>query len=166
MLSKQKFHMLLQDEITKRIKECPVLSGNTFSDKMVSLLYLVQPVIKKTLFREEEQYSRYRFVGKSKHKMIYMEQALYRFLKKVHQDLNYFSIAQIIRRACKLFLRFVDKWGPEKAIEKIRELAKKISKKKRKKIDRRLTRKELLGIPVFQVAYDAIFRPVTYHQLE
>lgn len=166
MLLKQKFHMLLQDEITIRIKNCHLLSGNTFSDKMVSLLNLVKPVIKKTLFREEEQYSRYRFVGTSKHKMIYMEQGLYRFLKKVHQDLNYFSIAQIIRRACKLFLRFVDKWGAGKAVEKIRELAKKINQKKRKKTDRRLVRKELLGIPVFQVAYDAIFRPVLYSQLE
>lgn len=86
--------------------------------KIEGLLYLLKPIMKKVLVREEEEYSHFKIEENTKYILIYMDEGIYRFLKKMHQALNYFSIAQIVRRACRLFLHFVEKWGVNRAMDK------------------------------------------------
>lgn len=170
MLFRHRFHIRMNDDLITALKRCKALGGRNFSEKIEGLLYFLKPILKKVLVREEEEYSHYQLVGNTKDVMIYMDEGIYRFIKKIHIGLNYYSMAQIIRRACKLFLRFVDKWGPEKAMEKIKKLIKSIQKTKKKTIDRRNFHKYLCGapklLPIMQVAYDALFRPIVYRQLE
>jgi hypothetical protein len=62
--------------------------------------------------------SRYRYISEDPEEprtdvAVYLPESLYRQLKQVHNDLNFYSIAQIARVFIELFFSFLKKYGEE-----------------------------------------------------
>ena len=118
---------------------------------IVKILDATIPLLEKFHFRREEQDScykeieRYRYPKKNYlrreediEKIVsvhcYMPRTLYRKLKQVKGDLNFHSIAQLVRELMRFFLWLYDRYGAAclKLLESFAESAKKRKKDSRK----------------------------------
>ena len=100
------------------------------SGMIVKILDTTIPLLEKYHFKREEQDCRYRKVERYRYpkknylkreeeikKVVsvhcYMPEALYRKLKQVKGDLNFHSIAQLVRELMRFFLWLFDRYGVE-----------------------------------------------------
>jgi hypothetical protein len=83
---------------------------------IMKILTFLIPVIEKEHKWGEQRMSRYMYVSdnpeeKRDHVHSYLPEAMYRRLKLMHQDLNFYSIAQIVREFLEFFLELVQEHG-------------------------------------------------------
>ncbi|MBN2533614.1 MAG: hypothetical protein JXB88_12015 [Spirochaetales bacterium] len=118
VLSKlHEFHFVIAKSMRNSLKEQYIFKGLvTISDIIVKILTILAPVIKREHNWGEQRMSRYMYVSpdpkeKRIHVHAYLPRKLYRELKLIHQDLNSFSIAQIVRGLLDVFLGLLDEYG-------------------------------------------------------
>ena len=106
----------------------------SFSQVIVNILEILCPRLENELLGGKERYSCYQLVNndikierKSVH--IYLPYFLYRKLKLMHHDLNFYSIAQLLRWILKFFLDLLKQYG-EKVIKKLKKLQKQWQEKR------------------------------------
>jgi hypothetical protein len=108
------FHLVIDREMKGRLAglnmwgNCKGLSG-----VIVNILKVLSPMVKQEHKWGEQRMSRYKAVCPDpdevrEHMHVYLPEELYRELKLLHQDLNFFSIAQMVREFLEWFLAFVD----------------------------------------------------------
>jgi hypothetical protein len=108
------FHFMMNRGMKGRLAglnmwgDCKGLSGI-----IVTILKVLSPVVKQEHRWGEQRMSRYKAVCPDpdevrEHMHVYLPEELYRELKLLHQDLNFFSIAQMVREFLEWFLGFVD----------------------------------------------------------
>jgi hypothetical protein len=91
-------------KLKKSLENLPEFDrGMGAADLIGRILSHFVPLMEKEHQRCEQQYSRYRFVSpdpkeKRDHINVDLPEKAYRFLKVMHQDMNFYSIGQIIRR--------------------------------------------------------------------
>ncbi|MBN2531420.1 MAG: hypothetical protein JXB88_00940 [Spirochaetales bacterium] len=88
---------------------------NNISGIIVRILLLLVPFIKREHDRGKQRDSRYEYVsldlGETRvHTHAYLPENLYRKLKLIHHDLNFFSMAQIVRFFIVVFFKLVDEY--------------------------------------------------------
>ena len=96
----------LQD--VKIFKDCMGLSGI-----IVGILKVLSPVVKQEHKWGKQRFSKYKAVCVDpdevrEHAHVYLPWELYKELKLMHQDLNFYSIAQLVRGLLEWFLRFME----------------------------------------------------------
>ena len=78
------------------------------------------PLLEKYHFRRKGQNSRYKFIkqqspGNREKKVVnihcYMDFKFYKRLKQIHSDLNYYSIAQLLREIIRFFIWLFGRYG-------------------------------------------------------
>ena len=112
-----KFHLVIGRKLKKSLENLPEFDrGMGAADLIGRILSHFVPLMEKEHQRCEQQYSRYRFVSpdpeeKRDHINVDLPEKAYRFLKVMHQDMNFYSIGQIIRRYLVLFLRLTRVFG-------------------------------------------------------
>jgi hypothetical protein len=108
------FHLIMDQKMKKRLgglkffRDCQGLSR-----VIVNILQLLSPVVKREHRWGEQRMSRYKNVCTDPDEIrenvhVYLPGNLYRELKLMHQDLNFYSIAQMVREFLEWFLEFVD----------------------------------------------------------
>ncbi|MCW8966699.1 MAG: hypothetical protein OQK82_08465 [Candidatus Pacearchaeota archaeon] len=108
------FHFVLNRGMREKLKNLNFSNkSNSISGMIVVILKKLIPVIRKEHKWGEQRMSRYMAVCDDpeeirEHTHIYVPDELYRELKLLHQDLNFYSIAQLLRWLFDLFLSFVD----------------------------------------------------------
>ena len=103
------FHFKLNKKIKDRLRK---LAGDRkLSSFIVEILEKMQPFLEKLHFQGEEQESGYALVADAESVHVYMPGSLYRQLKLIHQDLNLYSIAQIVRLGIGFYLELLNDWG-------------------------------------------------------
>jgi hypothetical protein len=138
---------------------------------IMKILTLLIPVIEREHKWGEQRMSRYMYVSvdpeeKRDHVHAYLPPAMYRRLKLMHQDLNFYSIAQIIRGFLEFFLDLVEEYGKD-VFKELKRLFKKWEGENKKN---RLTPRKILrqlGIILLHLkgqkklvnVYDAYFTP-------
>jgi hypothetical protein len=113
------FHFVMDSDMKNELKELDLYK------KERSLSSLIVTIFSKLKLRLENKYfygkqmgSCYEFVNDKmetprEHVHIYMPHYLYRQLKLLHQDLNYYSMAQIVRKFLRFFLDLVKEFGED-----------------------------------------------------
>ncbi|MBN2532513.1 MAG: hypothetical protein JXB88_06450 [Spirochaetales bacterium] len=107
------FHFVLTQRMKVRIEGLHVFKGlHSISGIIARILLLLVPVIKREHDWGKQRYSRYMYVSPDRresrvHAHTHLPEDLYRKLKLIHQDLNFFSLAQIVRFFLELFLLLV-----------------------------------------------------------
>lgn len=107
------FHFVMDRGMKKKLKELDFMNDSgSMSGILVKILQLLTPAFRKHHKWGKQQLSRYRFVCDDKeeirdHVHMYIPGELYRELKLLHQDLNFYSIAQFVRGVIKFFLALV-----------------------------------------------------------
>jgi len=98
------------------------------------------------------------------HIHVYLPQELHRKLKQVHQDLDSFSMAQILRDIIEVYLKGCIKTGVEEYKRRVARTNKRWNEKKRRlakmkiRIVRHLSDKPST-FPLFSVTYDNFYSP-------
>jgi hypothetical protein len=108
------FHFVLNRGMKKRLKGLDVFKNSrSLSGTMVKILQLLIPVFRKAHKWGKQQMSRYKLVCDNREEIrdqvhMYIPGELYRELKLLHQDLNTYSIAQLVRCFLRFFIGLVD----------------------------------------------------------
>ena len=108
------FHFVMDRGMKGRLaglnlwRDCKGLSG-----VIVNILKVLSPLVRQEHRWGEQRKSRYKAVCPDPDEVredmhVYLPEELYRELKLLHQDLNFFSIAQMVREFLEWFLGFVD----------------------------------------------------------
>jgi hypothetical protein len=111
------YHLVIARNMKKSLENLDIFKGiMSLSEIIVKILLLLAPVIKREHRWGEQRMSRYMYVSpdpgeKRDHVHVYLPVNLYRELKLIHQDLNFFSIAQILRGFLEVFLDLVEEYG-------------------------------------------------------
>lgn len=123
------FHFVIAGSMEKSLKNLDIWGGfRSLSGIIVKVLSLLAPLVKREHKWGEQRMSRYMPVSgnpdeKRAHVHVYLPGNVYRWLKLMHQDLNVFSIAQLVRDFLEVFLEFVDVYGDD-VVEELERLFK------------------------------------------
>jgi hypothetical protein len=111
------FHVVVDRTMKENLKGLSFFKDcRGVSDMVVKILRALVPVIRDEHRWGEQRMSQYRPVcndpGEIREDIhVYMSWELYRELKVLHQDLNVYSIAQLLREFIGVFFGFVDVYG-------------------------------------------------------
>ena len=131
------FHFVLDKGMKSDLMDLELYktTGN-LSGVIAKILSLIGPVIKREHKWGEQRDSRYLPVCDDPDEVredvhAYLSRELYRELKLMHADLNYFSIAQMVREFLRYFLGLVKEYG-DKIFDELQKLFKPWKKENRK----------------------------------
>ena len=108
------FHFILDRGTKERLMDLEVFEGSRgVSGMIVEILRVLAPVVRREHRWGEERMGRYKLVCEDDdeirdHIHAYVPLEMYRELKLLHQDLNVYSIAQLVRGFIVWFLEFAD----------------------------------------------------------
>ncbi|HOJ63078.1 MAG TPA: hypothetical protein PLE45_01545 [Spirochaetota bacterium] len=104
-------HIVVNSEMKKRIASIGKKFNISISGLIVYILQLYTNRIKKIYCFGEEDGNKYERIDGDARIHIYVSKQDYRFLKKIHADLNFFSMGCLLRRIILLFLEEYEKLG-------------------------------------------------------
>ena len=140
------------------------------SKTIVMIVEQMMPYIEKHEISFEDKRSRYQYVGEEeeyrKHIHAYMPETLYKRFKKIHHDINYYSMAQFLRKIIEVYLKDCFEMGIEEHKAMLENVRNRWNEEKRRflaegeKYIRQLNIK-LHSRPVVTVTYDDLFLPMT-----
>ena len=113
------FHFVLDRGMKNKLNRLNLFKkSKSLSGIIIQILELLTPVIRKEHKWGKQRLSKYRAVCDDPeeirdHVHVYVQGEMYRELKLLHQDLNFFSIAQIVRGFIDFFLGLVDVYKNE-----------------------------------------------------
>jgi hypothetical protein len=114
-----KFHFIMDAEMKSSLCNLSMFHrAGTLSRLIIRVLTLLSPGMEKKHLKGEQMMSRYEFVNdykdiERKSVFIYLPDKLYRELKLMHQDLNYYSMAQLLRLVLRVFLGLANVYGDD-----------------------------------------------------
>ena len=117
-----KFHMMIGRKMRESLESLPGFSDDKDVPGLIGkILTFLKPLLEKEHQQCKQQYSRYRLVSPDRteereHMNLDLPEKVYRFLKIMHQDMNFYSIGQIIRKYLELFLKLVKLFGAKTLI--------------------------------------------------
>ena len=121
------FHFVLDRSMKKNLMGLKLYQklGN-LSGVITRILSLISPVIKREHKWGEQRKSRYLPVCNDpeeirEHMHVYFPEKVYREFKLMHQDLNYYSIAQLVREFLRYFLDLVQEYK-DKTLDELQRL--------------------------------------------
>jgi len=154
------FHFKLEINTIEKLKK--ITNIKSLSGIIKFIIKSSYKFIEKSHYFEKEKNSCYHKISQNKSFHAYLEKEDYRRLKQIHQDLNYFSIAQILRKIINRFLFYYEKYGMEELIKKINIINYLISLKLRKEIFRN---KQLYQKEYYSISYSEKFSPIAFKLL-
>ena len=111
------FHFIMDRGMKKELKKLDMYEkeGSLYG-VIMRIFSILTTIIKKEHKWGEQRVSRYLPVCDDpdeirEHVQVYFPEKVYRQLKLMHQDLNVYSIAQLLRRFLILFLNLVKEYG-------------------------------------------------------
>ncbi|MBN2545996.1 MAG: hypothetical protein JXB50_09370 [Spirochaetes bacterium] len=154
------FHFKLEISTIEKLKK--VSNLKSLSGKINYIIKSSYKFIEKSHYFEKEKESSYNRIKPSKNFHVYLHKEDYRRLKQIHQDLNYFSIAQILRTIINRFLFYYEKYGMKELINKINIINDLISLKLKKEIYKN---KQLYQKKYYSISYNEKFSPIAFKLL-
>ncbi|MBN1697978.1 MAG: hypothetical protein JW881_10730 [Spirochaetales bacterium] len=121
------FHCVITTTMRKKLKNQKLFcSRGSLSGIIVGIISLFNPFTLKEHQWGKQRMSRYQPVSHDhdehrEHIHVYFPEDVYRKVKLLHADLNFFSIAQLVRWLLELFLEMFEKYG-NKVIEEFEKI--------------------------------------------
>jgi hypothetical protein len=121
------FHFVIPESMKERLKKLDVFKNVAgVSGTVVKILSTLAPALRQEHKWRMQRMSKYRYISpdpdeERKHVHTYLDEDAYRELKLIHHDLNFYSIAQIVRMMLELFFGLLDEYGDDifKELEKL-----------------------------------------------
>ena len=111
------FHLVMAKGMKEDFRSLDMYKeSGSLSGVIVKVLSLLEPVINREHQWGDQRMSRYMPVSRDPDEVredvhVYFPEDLYRRFKLMHQDLNVFSIAQLVRGFLNFFIRLVKQYG-------------------------------------------------------
>ena len=163
------FHFVLNEKSDIKLIKLKNKLKKSISRTIVDIIEQMVPYLEKHGISFIDKKSRYKNVGKDneyrKDIHVYMTIPLYKRLKKLHHDINYFSIAQLVRWIIETYLKNCFKLGIDECGSKIKRAKIKWELKKTKLINEgknimRQLSKNSFPNPISTITYDDNFSPL------
>jgi hypothetical protein len=118
---KHEYHFVIAESMLVELKDLDMYKETkNLSTVIEDILSLLTPAVEEEQEWGHQRNSKYRYISTNPdepriHVAVYLPEKIYRQMKQVHHDLNFYSIAQITRDFLELFLSFVKEYGDEKS---------------------------------------------------
>ena len=166
------FHFILAISVREKLEKVRLPCGKgCCSTKIREIIRLMYPQLEEMHFSGMEFESRYQLIDIDPDVVrqgvhVDLPPEIYRRLKLLHQDLNLYSIAQLVRGILKVFLDFVklhgDAWQ-----EQLKKWMKKVKRKHKSTYHYRKIRQFLSfnqGKAVLITVYNSFFSPIQIYR--
>ncbi|HOJ63001.1 MAG TPA: hypothetical protein PLE45_01155 [Spirochaetota bacterium] len=164
--AEHEFHFVVKSEMKKRLVKLAEKLNLSLSKLVVYILQLFCNRIKKRYCFGVEDGNTYERIDATDKIRVYLSKEDYRFLKKIHADLNFFSMAVLLRRIVALFLEEYEKMGllgVEKKCSLVTlRLWLKITKIKRWKKNKELSHFEGNTMPFYKAIYNNCYQVIGF----
>jgi hypothetical protein len=161
------YHFKLNEDTKLELIKISEDMNLSLSATIVVLFEKFIPFIDKHHLNSKEKNSKYQFIGDSKEKRLsihcYMPENLYNRMKQLHHDLNYFSLAQVLRKMIDNFIAGCIKYGINNLINNLNKIIdiwnekKEFYKKERTIFIRQLYKKNFISENIL-ISYDIYSR--------
>jgi hypothetical protein len=114
-----KFHFKMDEEMYNNLNDVSLCKKNGGISRLINkILTLLSPGMEQKHLHGKQMMSRYTLVHEDmevgrKNIFVYLPDHRYRRLKLLHQDLNYYSMAQLLRLILSMFLDFAREFGDD-----------------------------------------------------
>jgi hypothetical protein len=160
-------HFILNQKKLEKITEISVaMNIKSISGTIVAIFEKLMPYLEKSQIEFQNRKSEYKVIADLKEKRchlhVYFPEKLYRHLKELHQYLNFYSLAQILREIIEIYLKDFFKSGMKKVIKKYDNIKRIWNDIKSRQIGYEFIRQLLLPDLINQsitVKYDANYQP-------
>jgi len=110
-ICEHELHIVVNSEIKKRLASIARKFNISISGLIVYILQIYNNRVKEIYCFGPEDGNKYERIDGDARFHIYLSKQDYRFLKKMHADLNFFSMGALLRRIILLFLEEYEKLG-------------------------------------------------------
>jgi uncharacterized Fe-S radical SAM superfamily protein PflX len=164
---KKEFHFVMKRESLVKLENLAKRLKKSVSSTIVDIFYNMSAYLEKKELSFKEESGKYGFLGNDdearSHVHVYLPKDMHRKMKQVHNELDYFSMAQIMREIIEVYLTGC-KIGIQRYKRRLSrtnkrwERMKKMFVKMKKRIVRHLS-SNLSSFPLFSVTYDNFYSP-------
>ncbi|HOJ63461.1 MAG TPA: hypothetical protein PLE45_03470 [Spirochaetota bacterium] len=117
------FDFVINDNLFGKIKILTEQNNKGLSEIIREVINTMLPFLKKKHLTEDRRKRDYPCVNATKRVRVFLEERVYNELKQIHDTLNTFSIAVLVREILKLYFDLIEKYGVDgfkKRLEKVK----------------------------------------------
>ncbi len=115
----REFNFMIGKELQDKIEDYCKIKNISQNKCLTIILNMMLPLLKKEHLTSEERGNKYQVFTAVKRIHLYLDEKLYRELKLIHSNLDFFSMASIVRFLMEEFFeRVKNSDGDEKAVER------------------------------------------------
>ncbi len=115
----REFNFMIGKELQDKIEDYCKTKNISRNKCLTIILNMMIPLLKKEHFTGEERGNKYEIITAVKRIHLYLDEKLYREVKLIHSNLDFFSMAGIVRFLIEDFFERVKKNnGDEKSVER------------------------------------------------
>ena len=129
----KEFDFVLNQSLFDKIKNLKDKENKDLSAIVREIILLMIPVLRKKHLSEKRRDKDYKFINATEKIRVFLPEEIYNELKLVHDQLNSFSIATLIRELIELYFSGTEIYGEEKFTKMIQRLKKAIDDLKARK---------------------------------
>jgi hypothetical protein len=168
---KHEFHFVLNQKLYFKLLKKSKCLNKDLSKTIVVAFEKLNTFIEKNHFISKEKGCKYKHLADKEEKLChihcYLPEHFYRKLKHIYNDLNVYSMAQILRKIIEFFLMGCSKYGDRCFLERLDEINKNWEMKKsiyriEKRIFKRPMSQKIISFPYCITVYGADSRPYLF----
>jgi len=156
---KKEFNFVINKDLNDKLKNYCKQKNIPCSKAVNKIIKIMLPLIKKHHFFSKENNCKYKIIFAVKKIHSYIDKKIYRELKLVHSNLNFYSIAILVRYLLNKFFELLEKRNGR--VKSVKIGMKKFNEKLRKRCEEinyeiekgRKRKKQLSRIPTIQIVY-------------
>ena len=130
----KEYEFVIGDNLYKKIKNLKEKKGESLSLVVRDIILLMLPFLKKKHLTEKRREKDYPSVNATCRIRIFLPKNVYNELKQVHDTLNTFSIAVLVREILKLYFQMIEKYGEEGFKKRLERVKNKIEDMRARKV--------------------------------
>jgi len=129
----KQFDFVLNQSLFNKIRNLKEKKNKNLSVIVREIILLMMPILRKKHIYEKRREKDYKFINATEKIRVFLPEDLYNELKLVHDQLNSFSIATLIRELLEVYFIGIETYGEEKFIKMIQEIKNEIEGLKARK---------------------------------
>ena len=129
----KEFDFVLNKSLFDKIKDLKDKKNKDLSVIVREIILLMIPILRKKHLYEKRKEKDYKFINATEKIRVFLPEELYNELKLVHDQLNSFSIATLIRELLEIYFIGIETYGEEKFMKMIQKLKNEIEGLRRRK---------------------------------
>ena len=129
----KEFDFVLNKSLFDKIKYLKEKKNKDLSVIVRQIILLMIPVLREKHLYEKRRDKDYKFINATEKIRVFLPEEIYNELKLVHDQLNSFSIATLIRELLEIYFIGIETYGEEKFMNMIQELKNEIEGLKARK---------------------------------